>query len=96
MLSNEDKKAIKDVLNIDANYNIFNPMVDFAFKRMFTADEKRSKIALLDFINSVLEFEGENTIEYLEVINPEIPNINANYKKSIFDIRAKTKNGEQT
>jgi predicted transposase/invertase (TIGR01784 family) len=62
---------------------------------MFTSDNEYSKIALLDFVNSVMEFEGENLIEELQIINPEIPSSNNMYKKSIFDIRAKTKNGEQ-
>ncbi len=89
------KQSIKQYLGIDIDSELFNPTVDFAFKRIFTADEVRSKIALLDFLNSIMEFEGEDRIEDITVINPDIPVDIQTRKKSIFDIRARYNNGQQ-
>jgi predicted transposase/invertase (TIGR01784 family) len=89
------KESIKEYFGIDVDSDIFSPMVDYAFKRIFTADEERSKIALIDFLNSVLEFEDANNIVDLTVINSQIPVDIITRKKAIFDIRVKFNHGEQ-
>jgi len=95
ILNIETKESIKQHFGIDVDSEIFSPIVDYAFKRIFTADEVRSKIALMDFLNSVLEFEKAKQIVDLTVINPEIPIDIATSKKSVFDIRVKFNDGEQ-
>jgi len=94
ILNIETKETIRQYFDIDVDSEFFSPIVDYAFKRIFTADEVRSKIALTDFLNSVLEFEKAKQIVDLTVINPEIPVDIATSKKSIFDIRVKFNDGE--
>jgi predicted transposase/invertase (TIGR01784 family) len=89
------KESIRQHFGIDVDSDIFSPIVDYAFKRLFTADEKRSKLALIDFLNSVLEFEKAKPIVDLTVTNPEIPVDVAASKKAVFDIRVKFNDGEQ-
>jgi predicted transposase/invertase (TIGR01784 family) len=89
------KESIKQHFGIDVDNELLSPIVDYAFKRIFTADEERSKVALIDFINSVLEFKESEQIMELTVVNANPPVDVLNQKKSIFDIRAKFNNGEQ-
>jgi len=95
ILNRETKESIRQHFGIDIDSELFSPIVDYAFKRIFSADEVRSKIALIDFLNSVLEFEETQQIADLTVINPEIPVDVATSKKAVFDIRVKFNDGEQ-
>ena len=95
MLSEADKQQIKEILHIDPDSDILSPMVDYVFKRIFTADDSRSKTALIDLINSVLKYEGDEQIVDLTIVNPQIPVNRGTEKKSIFDIRAKYNSGKQ-
>jgi len=63
---------------------------------LFSADDKRSKVALIDLLNSVLKLEGAGRIVDLFVINPGIPVDVKKRKKSIFDIRVKFNGGKQS
>ena len=45
------KAKIKEWLGIDIDSDLFSPMVDYIFKRIFTAEDERSNIALLDLLN---------------------------------------------
>lgn len=94
-LDEATKQEIKEKLHIDVDSELLNPLVDYIFKRIFTADDKDSKAALIDFINSILEHENDNTIVDLTIVNPQIPVDKGTQKKSIFDIRAKYDNGKQ-
>ena len=94
-ITDEQKQLIKSELGIDPDSELLSPMVDFIFKRIFTSDEKSSKGALIDFVNCILEFEGDCKIVDLTVVNPQIPVVNKTHKQSIFDIRAVCENGEQ-
>jgi len=89
------KQSIKQIFGIDVDGELLSPTVDYIFKRIFTADEKQSKAALIDFINSVLEHENDDKIVDLTIVNPQIPVDRGAQKKSIFDIRAKYNNGRQ-
>ena len=95
ILDEATKQKIKMDLNIDPDSEILNPMVDYIFKKIFTADDTNAKTALIDFINSVLEHENDDKIVDLTIINPQIPVDRGTEKKSIFDIRAKYNNGRQ-
>jgi predicted transposase/invertase (TIGR01784 family) len=89
------KQDIRAKLNIDPDSEILNPMVDYIFKRIFTADDTNAKAALIDLINSILEYENDDKIIDLTIVNPQIPVNKGSEKKSIFDIRAKYNNGRQ-
>jgi len=81
-------------LGINTTGELLDPRFDYVFKRIFTAQEKESKAALIDFLNSVL-FGGANKITDLTVVNNELPVDSYNQKKSRFDIRIIFENGEQ-
>lgn len=92
------KSLIKKFLDTDPDNDLMDVKFDWVFKRIFTADGKQSKLALLAFINSVMEFENdEKIVDVLDinVANAEIPVDNITEKKSVFDIRAKYNSGEQ-
>jgi predicted transposase/invertase (TIGR01784 family) len=67
-----------------------NPLVDFAFKRIFGVEE--NKDILIDFLNATLKYE--NPIESLELLNPYIDKSALDDKLSVLDIKAKLTNGE--
>ena len=81
-------------LGINTAGELLDPRFDYCFKRIFTASEEQSKIALIDFLNSIL-FDGENKIKDLTVVNNEIPVETYQQKKARFDIRVIFENGEQ-
>ena len=95
ILTEQIKQGIRAELNIDPDSQILNPMVDYIFKRIFTADDTNAKMALIDLINSILEYENDDKIIDLTIVNPQIPVERGTEKKSIFDIRAKYNNGRQ-
>ena len=93
----EREEIIKEAgvkLGINTTGELLDPRFDYVFKRIFTAQEKESKIALIDFLNSVL-FNGEIKIVDLTVVNNEPPVEAHKQKKSRFDIRIISENGEQ-
>ena len=94
-LDEATKQAIKQTWDIDVDGEIMSPLVDYVFKRIFTADDANSKAALIDFINSILEHENDETIVDLTIVNPQVPVERSGEKKSIFDIRAKYSSGRQ-
>jgi len=89
------KEKIREWYGIDVDSDLFSPMVDYIFKRIFTAEDARSKIALLDLLNSVLKLEDTREIVDFTVMNPEIPVDVGVRKKSVFDIRVKFEDGRQ-
>ncbi len=95
LLDDEKKKRLQETLGINVDSDLFDPRYDYVFKRIFTADNEESKYALIDFLNSVLRFEGDAVITDLTVINAEIPVDSKDYKKSVFDLRVSFKGGEQ-
>jgi len=96
VMTDENKKRIKEYYGVDVDSDLLSPMVDYIFKRLFSADDKRSKIALIDLLNSVLKLEGAGKIVDLVVINPGIPVEAEKRKKAIFDIRVKFNGGKQS
>jgi len=90
------KEKIKEYYGIDVDSDLLSPMADYIFKRTFTAEDTRSKIALIDLLNSVLKFDGVKKIVDLVVINPGIPVDVGTRKKAIFDIRVKFNGGKQS
>jgi predicted transposase/invertase (TIGR01784 family) len=67
-----------------------NPKTDFAFKRIFGSS--KSKDILISFLNALI-YEGERTIESLEIINPNLPPQLEGLKDNYLDVQAKLADG---
>jgi predicted transposase/invertase (TIGR01784 family) len=89
------KTKIKEWLDIDIDSDLLSPTMDYIFKRIFTADDSRSKIALLDLLNSFLWRDSSGRIVDCTVINAEIPVEEERHKKAVFDIRIRFSDGRQ-
>ena len=63
---------------------------DFVFRTLFT----RSPNSLIDLINSVLEFKGEQKIKGLTLQPPELPKDYLKDKSGVLDIKAQSHSGE--
>jgi predicted transposase/invertase (TIGR01784 family) len=81
-------------LGINTTGELLDPRFDYVFKRIFTAQEEQSKIALIDFLNNVLTGKTENIVD-LTVISNELPIESHRQKKSRFDILVVFENGEK-
>jgi len=65
---------------------------DYAFKKVFGS--KESVPVLISFLNAVLEYEGEHTIEDLEIVDPyQIPLLKG-MKDTFVDVKARLKSGK--
>lgn len=89
----QEEKIKAQELGINTSGDLLDPRFDYVFKRIFTAHEKESKIALIDFLNSVLTGK-KHTIVDLTVLNTEVPVETYKRKKSRFDIRVVFDNDE--
>ncbi|MFM9265505.1 Rpn family recombination-promoting nuclease/putative transposase [Tychonema sp. BBK16] len=69
-----------------------NPKTDFAFKKIF--GDEQNKDILISFLNAIL-YQGNSTVESLEILNPYQPPKIRGVKDTYLDIRAKL-NNEQT
>jgi predicted transposase/invertase (TIGR01784 family) len=68
-----------------------NPKTDFAFKKIFGSEQ--SKAILISFLNSIL-YQGEITIQDLDILNPyQAPKIRG-VKDTYLDVKAKLSSGE--
>jgi predicted transposase/invertase (TIGR01784 family) len=67
-----------------------NPKTDYAFKKIFGSSE--SKNILISFLNALI-YEGNPTIEDLEIINPNLPPKVEGLKDSYLDVKAQLKDG---
>jgi predicted transposase/invertase (TIGR01784 family) len=67
-----------------------NPKTDYAFKKIFGSSE--SKDILISFLNALI-YEGNPTIEDLEIINQNLPPKVEGLKDSYLDVKAKLNNG---
>ena len=94
MEKNEKIAQYGEIIGINTTGELLDPRYDYCFKRIFTASQEQSKIALIDFLNSIL-FGGEDRIKDLTVISGEIPVETYKQKKARFDIRVIFENGEQ-
>ncbi|TAG90031.1 MAG: Rpn family recombination-promoting nuclease/putative transposase [Oscillatoriales cyanobacterium] len=63
-----------------------NPKTDYAFKKIFGSSE--SKEILISFLNALI-YDGNPTIEDLEIINPNLPPKIEGLKDSYLDVKAK-------
>ena len=67
-----------------------NPKTDYAFKKIFGSSE--SKEILISFLNALI-YEGNSTIEDLEIINPNLPPKLEGLKDSYLDVKAQLSDG---
>ena len=67
-----------------------NPKTDYAFKKIFGSTE--SKPILISFLNALI-YEGNSTIEDLEIINPNLPPQLEGLKDTYLDVKAQLDNG---
>ena len=67
-----------------------NPKTDYAFKRIFGSSE--SKDILISFLNAMI-YDGNPTIEDLEIIDPNLPPRVEGLKDSSLDVKAKLADG---
>jgi len=67
-----------------------NPKTDYAFKKIFGSTE--SKDILISFLNALV-YEGNSTIEDLEIINPNLPPKIQGLKDTYLDVRATLNDG---
>ena len=67
-----------------------NPKTDYAFKKIFGSSE--SKDILISFLNALV-YEGNPTIEDLEIINPNLPPKVEGLKDTYLDVTAKLDDG---
>ncbi|MEZ2279209.1 MAG: Rpn family recombination-promoting nuclease/putative transposase [Microcoleus sp.] len=67
-----------------------NPKTDYAFKKIFGSSE--SKDILISFLNAMI-YDGNPTIEDLEIINPNLPPQVEGLKDSSLDVKAKLADG---
>jgi predicted transposase/invertase (TIGR01784 family) len=67
-----------------------NPKTDYAFKKIFGSSE--SKDILISFLNALI-YEGNSTIQDLEIINPNLPPKVEGLKDSYLDVKAQLKDG---
>ncbi|MEG4320730.1 MULTISPECIES: Rpn family recombination-promoting nuclease/putative transposase [unclassified Microcoleus] len=67
-----------------------NPKTDYAFKKIFGSSE--SKDILISFLNALI-YEGNATIEDLEIINPNLPPKVEGLKDTYLDVKAQLSDG---
>ena len=67
-----------------------NPKTDYAFKRIFGSSE--SKDILISFLNAMI-YDGNPTIEDLEIIDPNLPPRVEGLKDTYLDVKAKLADG---
>ena len=70
--------------------NFINPKTDYAFKKIFGSAE--SKDILISFLNALI-YDGNPTIEDLDIINPNLPPKIEGLKDTYLDVKAKLNNG---
>ncbi len=67
-----------------------NPKTDYAFKKIFGSSD--SKDILISFLNAII-YEGNPTIEDLEIIDPNLPPRVEGLKDCSLDVKAKLADG---
>ncbi|MGB7056700.1 MAG: Rpn family recombination-promoting nuclease/putative transposase, partial [Geitlerinemataceae cyanobacterium] len=67
-----------------------NPKTDYAFKKIFGSSERKE--ILISFLNALI-YEGNDRIEDLEIINPNIPPKLQGLKDTYLDVKARLNDG---
>ena len=63
---------------------------DIVFRTLFTTNKE----SLIDLLNAILGFQGDELIKKIEILNPELLKEHKKDKVSILDIKARNERGE--
>lgn len=74
---------------------LLSPLNDIVFKALFGREEKESKIILIDFLNAILNYKGEDKIVEIDHLNPFNLKEFKGDKGSILDLKVKTEKDER-
>ncbi len=74
---------------------LLRPLNDLVFKALFGREGKESKTILIDFLNELLNLDGENRIKEVVYLNPFNLQEFDGDKGSILDLKVKTESGER-
>ncbi len=74
---------------------LLSPLNDIVFKALFGREEKESKIILIDFLNAILSYKGEDKIVEIDHLNPFNLKEFKGDKGSILDLKVKTEKDER-
>ncbi len=66
--------------------NFINPKTDYAFKKIFGSSDNKG--ILISFLNAMI-YDGNPTIEDLEIINPNLPPKITGLKDTYLDVKAR-------
>ncbi|WP_449240463.1 Rpn family recombination-promoting nuclease/putative transposase [Desulfoscipio gibsoniae] len=75
--------------------HLLSPLIDLVFKALFAREEPRSRIILIDFLNSLLGLHKDNKITAITHLNPFSYKEFRGDKGSILDIKVMTQTGER-
>ncbi|TAF30571.1 MAG: Rpn family recombination-promoting nuclease/putative transposase, partial [Oscillatoriales cyanobacterium] len=67
-----------------------NPKTDYAFKKIFGSSDNKG--ILISFLNAMI-YDGNPTIEDLEIINPNLPPKITGLKDTYLDVKARLADG---
>ncbi|WP_347488189.1 Rpn family recombination-promoting nuclease/putative transposase [Desulfoscipio sp. XC116] len=70
--------------------DLLSPLIDLVFKALFAREEPRSRIILIDLLNSLLGLQGDNKITSITHLNPFNYKEYPGDKSSILDIKVMT------
>lgn len=70
-----------------------NLYTDFAFKKIFGTEA--NKDLLINFLNQLLQFHGDDAIRDVTYLNAEQLGSNANERRAVYDVFCTTEKGEQ-
>ena len=68
-----------------------NPKTDFAFKKIFASET--SKLILISFLNALI-YQGNPTIQSLQILNPYQAGLVSGLKESYLDVKAVLDSGK--
>src|SRR5699024_3118368 len=74
---------------------LLSPLNDLGFKALFGREQKKSKIILIDFLNSILDLDEEDKIIEIIHLNPFNLKEFEGDKGSVLDLKVKTKKEER-
>src|SRR5699024_11812645 len=74
---------------------LLSPLNDLVFKALFGREQKKSKIILIDFLNSILALDEEDKIIEIIHLNPFNLKEFEGDKGSVLDLKVKTEKEER-
>lgn len=94
-ITKEEIELLQEKFGIIYSKDLFDPKVDFSFKKMFTESSEESKKALIDFLNSVMDLKDEKLIKDLTRLNTTVVTESPTEKQSVLDVWIRMESGEE-